>query len=91
VRDRNPVILLKEIIHSVIEAEKSLKHENAELLALSLSKSAAIRPGQSLSVEEMESIAASLFSLESNNLTPEGKIIMSVLTDNELNKRFRFS
>jgi DNA mismatch repair protein MutL len=88
VLDRSPVSLLKEIIHSVIEAEKSLKTEKAELLALSLAKSAAIRPGTPLSVEEMEAIVASLFSMESNNLTPDGKTIMSVLSDEELNKRF---
>ena len=89
VRDCNPVVLLKGIIHSVIEAEKSQKKENAELLALSLAKSAAIRPGKSLTVEEMETIVASLFSLESNNLTPDGKVIMTVLTDDELSKRFK--
>jgi len=89
VRDRNPVILLKEIVYSVIEAEKSQQREKAELLALSLAKSAAIRPGKSLSVEEAEAIVASLFSLESNNLTPDGKTIMLVLTDDELSKRFK--
>ena len=89
VHDRNPVMLLKDIIHSVIEAGNSQKKENAELLALSLAKSAAIRPGKSLSVEEMEAIVASLFSFEANNLTPDGKAIMSVLSDDELNKRFK--
>jgi len=87
--DRSPVILLKEIIHSVIESEKSQKDEKAELLALSLAKSAAIRSGKSLSVEEMEIIVASLFSIEANNITPDGKTIMSVLTDDELQKRLK--
>jgi DNA mismatch repair protein MutL len=89
VRDCNPAMLLKEIIHSVIEPEHSQKKENAALLAISLAKSAAIQPGKSLTVEEMEAIVASLFSLEANNLTPDGKTIMSVLTDDELSKRFK--
>jgi len=62
--------------------------KQVEILALSLAESAAIRVGKSLSIEEMESITAALFSLESNNLTPDGKPIMSLITDNEINKRF---
>ena len=89
VRDCNPAMLIKEIIQRVIEAEGSQKKEKVEILALSLAKSAAIRPGKSLTIEEMESIAASIFSLASNNLTPDGKVIMSVLTDDELSKRFK--
>ena len=89
VRDSNPATLIKEIIQRVIESEGIQKKEKVELLALSLAKSAAIRTGKPLSSEEMESITASLFSLESNNLTPDGKSIMSVITDDELNKRFR--
>lgn len=59
------------------------------MFALSLAKSAAIRSGKSLSIEEMEAMIASLFSMEANNLTPDGKTIMSVLADDELNKRFK--
>jgi len=89
VQDRTPVALLKEIIHSVIESGDSQKKEKTTLLALSLAKSAAIRPGKALSAEEMEAIVAALFSFDTNNLTPDGKIIMSVLTDDELQKRFK--
>ena len=71
VRDCNPAMLIKEIVRQVIEVEGIQKKEKVELLALSLAKSAAIRPGKSLTIEEMESITASLFSLESNNLTPD--------------------
>ena len=89
IRDSNPAVLIKEIIQQVIEVEGILKKEKVELLALSLAKASAIRPGKSLTIEEMESLTASLFSLESNNLSPDGKSIMSVITDDELNKRFR--
>jgi len=89
VSDRNPVMLLKEIVQQVIESESVQKKDKTELLALSLAKSAAIRPGKSLSIEEMETIVAALFSMEINNLTPEGKVIMSVITDDELGKRFK--
>ena len=89
VRDSNPVALIKEIIQQVIETEGIQKKEKVELLALSLAKATAIRPGKSLTIEEMESLTASLFSLESNNLSPDGKTIMTVISDDELTKRFR--
>jgi len=66
----------------------SARTKRVELLASSLAKSAAIRPGKSLTIEEMESIIASLFSLDFNNLTPDGKMIMSVISDNDISKRF---
>ncbi|MDR2231872.1 MAG: DNA mismatch repair endonuclease MutL [Tannerella sp.] len=89
VREGNPALLLKEIVRQVMESESVQKKEKTGLLALSLAKSAAIRPGKSLTLEEMEAIVAALFSMEANNLTPDGKVIMSVITDDELVKRFK--
>jgi hypothetical protein len=88
VRDCNPATLVKELIQRVIEAEGCQRKEKVEMLALSLAKSAAIRPGKALSIEEMESLTAALFSLNTTNLTPDGKIILSIMTDDELSKRF---
>lgn len=89
VQDRNPVELIKELVNSAADHDGKLENEIAEKLALSLAKAAAIRPGKKLTIEEMEAIAAALFSSESNNLTPDGKTIMFVLTDDELGKRFK--
>jgi len=66
----------------------SMRTKRVEILALSLAKSAAISLGKSLTTEEMESIIASLFSLDFNNLTPDGKMIMSVISDNDISKSF---
>lgn len=89
VQDRNPVELIKELVNSAVDHDGKLEDGITEKLTLSLAKAAAIRPGKKLTVEEMESIVAALFSSESNNLTPDGKIIMFVLTDDELSKRFK--
>ncbi|MDR2919571.1 MAG: DNA mismatch repair endonuclease MutL [Tannerella sp.] len=89
VYDRNPVELIKELVNSAADHDGKLENEIAEKLALSLAKAAAIRPGKKLTIEEMEAIAAALFSSQSNNLTPDGKTIMFVLTDDELGKRFK--
>ena len=89
VQDRNPVELIKELVNSAVDHDGKLEDGITEKLTLSLAKAAAIRPGKKLTVEEMESIVAALFSSESNNLTPDGKIIMFVLTDDELGERFK--
>ena len=89
VQDCNPVTLIKDLVHSAADHDGNVEDSMAEVLALSLAKAAAIRPGKKLTVEEMESIVAALFSSEANNLTPEGKVIMFVLTDDELLKRFK--
>lgn len=89
VQDCNPVTLIKDLVNSASDHDGNLDDSIAETLALSLAKTAAIRPGKKLTVEEMEAIVASLFSSEANNLTPDGKVIMFVLTDDELSKRFK--
>ncbi|MDR1600847.1 MAG: DNA mismatch repair endonuclease MutL [Tannerella sp.] len=89
VQDCNPAGLLKEIVGDIMEHGIAGNGRRAETLALSLAKTAAIRHGKTLTAEEMEAIAAALFSMEANNLTPDGKTIMTVLTDDELARRFR--
>ncbi|MDR0757025.1 MAG: DNA mismatch repair endonuclease MutL [Tannerella sp.] len=89
VQDCNPTALLKEVVDNVMEHGVANNSRKAETLALALAKTAAIRPGKTLTAEEMESIVAALFSLDANNLTPDGKTIMTVLTDDELTRRFR--
>ncbi|MDR3261021.1 MAG: DNA mismatch repair endonuclease MutL [Tannerella sp.] len=89
VQDRNPVVLIRELVHNAMEFGGALGDRMTENLTLSLAKAAAIRPGKTLTVEEMEAIVAALFSSEANHLTPDGKRIMSVLTDEELIKRFK--
>ncbi|MDR3268732.1 MAG: DNA mismatch repair endonuclease MutL [Tannerella sp.] len=87
--DCHPEALLRELIHNAIELGGTMSEQLVENLALTLAKAAAIRPGKTLTVEEMESIAAALFSSAASQLTPDGKRIMFVLTDEELNKRFK--
>ena len=39
--------------------------------------------------KDMDHLIASLFSCPDSNLTPEGKTIISMLTDEELERRFK--
>ncbi|MDR0430257.1 MAG: DNA mismatch repair endonuclease MutL [Tannerellaceae bacterium] len=89
IENLSPVILLKDAVHHAIETGCKAQEEICEAIALSLAKSAAIQPGKSLSVEEMDHLIASLFSSSSPTYTPDGKRILSILTDDELEKRFK--
>ncbi len=83
------VALLKDIVSHAIETGRQAKDEICSGIALSLAKAAAIRPGKFLSAEEMEHLIASLFSSADSNLTPDGKTILTLLTEDELDRRFR--
>ncbi len=85
----DPVKLLHEMISKATETGCEVHDELCELLALSLAKAAAIRSGKHLSAEEMENLLASLFSCVDSNLTPEGKTIITLLTHDELERRFK--
>lgn len=89
VENLDPVSLIRNMVDRVIDTGCEVHEEICDSLALSLAKAAAIRPGKILSGEEMDNLLASLFSCQESNLTPEGKTIISKLTDEELEKRFK--
>ena len=89
VENLDPVSLIRNMVDRAIETGCEVQEEICDSLALSLAKAAAIRPGKLLSGEEMDNLLASLFSCQESNLTPDGKTIISKLTDEELEKRFK--
>lgn len=89
VENQSPVALVKDIVNKAIETGCGMQEEIREALALSLAKTAAIPYGKALANEEMDHLIAALFSSSSSNYTPDGKTIISVLTEEELGKRFK--
>ncbi|MDR1644824.1 MAG: DNA mismatch repair endonuclease MutL [Tannerellaceae bacterium] len=85
----NPVMLVKNAVNQAIETGCRAPDEVSEAIALSLAKATAIASGQKLSVDEMNALIASLFSSVSSAYTPEGKRILSILSDDELIRRFK--
>ena len=83
------VQLLKEIVAHCVELGSDAKDLLSDTIALSLAKAVAIPAGKELTPEEMDHLIASLFSCQDSNLTPDGKTILSMLTDEELERRFR--
>jgi len=80
---------LQEIADKVLETGCEVKEEISESIALTLSKKAAISYNNFLPEEEAENLIAKLFSSSSPNYTPDGKLILSIISDEELEKRFK--
>ncbi len=85
----NPVTLIQQMIHSATEKGDDLKEGVEELVALSLARSAAIPYGQQLSSEEVQKLIDDLFRSESPGYTPDGKVIIHILTNEDLDKFFK--
>ena len=82
----NPIELVQNMVHTAIEKGCKVKEEVQSMLALSLAKTAAIVPGQVLSHEEMNNVVDDLLTSTMPNYTPDGKTILSVIKEDELEK-----
>lgn len=72
--NRNNTMSGKEIIH--------------ERIALSLAKSSATPYGKSLSAEEINKLIDQLFACTNHNYSPDGKCIIQIITETEIDSRF---
>ena len=80
--------MIHQIIESVDEGGMPLKKRIQEHLALSVAQSAAIPSGRTLQQEEMELLVADLLKLPEPNYTPDGKIIISMISMEQITKLF---
>lgn len=85
---KNPDELVIELMSSTHESVSDSKSLASERLALSMAKAVAIPDGKILSPEEMDTIIAKLLESTEHKYTPDGKIICSLMTPDELLKRF---
>ena len=85
----NPVELVRSMVHTAMEKGSDVKEEVQSLLALTLAKAAAIVYGQVLTNEEMLSLVDSLFASPSPNYTPDGKVIVATLREEDIEKLFK--
>ena len=76
--------LLRDMILSAQEKPTNLREEISRELALTMARKAAIPQGQVLNNAEMENIFNSLFSSSNPNYTPDGKNILYILKQNEI-------
>lgn len=80
----DPVTLVRHILADSIEQGKGVSQELHARLALSMARHTAIDEGQVLSNEEMEHLVNELFACENVNYTPDGKTILSILPQQDI-------
>ncbi|MBE6275875.1 MAG: DNA mismatch repair endonuclease MutL [Bacteroides sp.] len=84
-----PIQLVQNMVHTAMEKGCKVRDEVQGLLALALAKAAAIVPGQVLSDEEMNHLVDGLLTSSAPNYTPDGKVALAVLKEEDLEKLFK--
>ena len=86
--DKSAVPVVQQIVAQVRERGADTQREWREQIALSLAESAAIPSGKSLNETEMRDIVTRLLALQDYRHLPDGKTIVSLMTDDELSRKF---
>ncbi len=84
----NPAELIRNMVAKSIDTGSDVKEEIQEAMALSMANAVAIPYGEKLSTEEMTEIVDCLFASSNHNYTPDGKSIINILSDGEIEKKF---
>ena len=87
--NQSSIPVLQHILMQVRERGANTRHEWQEQIAQALAESAAIPYGKNLTDAEMRDLVARLKALPNYQYTPEGKTIVSMLSDDEISKRFQ--
>lgn len=80
--------LVEQIISDALEQSISTKDALVEILALKLSNYKGAISTLPVSPEGIEALIAKLFSCQESTYTPQGKLIMRVLSNNEIQQSF---
>lgn len=81
-------LLFSDLIASLREEGSRLDEELSHRLALTMARSAAIVVGQVLRQEEMEHLLVELFESDNPNLTPDGRLVSTVIAGEDIDKMF---
>lgn len=83
-----PVKLLTDIIHSAMEQTGDAREKVCDRIAAAMAKAVAIVTGQLLSQEEMASLVDDLFNTTMPSHTPDGKLVIHIMNDAEIDRNF---
>lgn len=84
----NPVNLVSDMLEEATIKGDVPRDEIHKTMALTMARSAAIPVGQVLSTNEMTAIIEELFACDMPAYTPDGKKVFTIITEEELDKRF---
>lgn len=83
-----PVKLLTDIIHCAMEQTGSAVEKVRDEVAATMAKAVAVVMGQLLSHEEMVSLIDDLFNTTMPSHTPDGKPVIHIMSDTEIERNF---
>ncbi len=86
--DANAAEVVVKMIDEVAETGEDIRESLYEKMALSMARTAAIKPGQVLSSADMEHIISDLFKLSTPNYTPDGRLVMSIIALDDITRMF---
>lgn len=85
----DPVKLIEDILVSLKEEQTNPQDDTHQKLAASMAKAASIGYFKTLSAIEMQDLVDKLFACQHPNLSPNGKVILTIISLDELEKRFK--
>ena len=86
--NQSAVPVIQHILQQVRERGADTQREWREQIAMALAEQGAIVYGKPLTETEMRELVSQLIQLPSYRRTADGKIIVSILTDEEIEKKF---
>ncbi len=84
----NPKRLIDEILETYKSGEINIEQDLKEKIALSMARQSSIKYGKSLNIEEMDELVGQLFACQVPNYSPDGKTVISIMSNDEINDRF---
>lgn len=85
----DPIRLIEDIVVSLKENQTKPLDSAHEKVAISMAKAASIGYIRTLSVTEMQDLVDKLFACKHPHLSPEGKVVLTIISLDELEKRFK--
>jgi len=82
--DGDPTTLVRHLVDDAAEHDGTILQNHTDSLALALARHTAVTHGQVLSNEEMETIVNQLFSCSDVNHTPDGRTILCILPQHDI-------
>jgi DNA mismatch repair protein MutL len=85
----DPVKMIEDILVSLKENQSKPLDDAHQKLAASMAKAASIGYVRTLSTLEMQDLVDKLFACQHPNLSPDGKVILTIISLEEFEKRFK--
>lgn len=87
--EHDTTILLEQVLQTFNENEQELHLKPLENMARSLAKRAAVKPGKSLTAQEMNGLLQQLFHCEQPAFSADGKPVFVSIAADEIDKRMK--